>query len=106
VTRTLDWEGYVRLACDEIRLAGASSPQVTRRMKAALVDLKTVAPPERQAALDRQLSLLAASVRRAYDEERDVDAALAVDQQGIGSGEDLVVDGPGAPVEAVTEDRS
>jgi hypothetical protein len=51
---TLDYEevdvpGYVRLAFDEIRLAGAASPQVTSRLSAALRDLKSVAPPDRQA---------------------------------------------------------
>ena len=37
----VSWDGYVRLAFDEIRLAGASEPQVTRKMCAALADLKT-----------------------------------------------------------------
>src|SRR3954462_9518344 len=65
VERTLSWEGYVRLAFDEIRLAGASAPQVTRRLCAALQDLKRLAPPDRQAPLDRQLRLLTAAVHRA-----------------------------------------
>ena len=47
--RTLDWDGYVRLAFDEIRLAGAGSPQVARRLRAALEDLRTVIPPDRRA---------------------------------------------------------
>src|SRR4051794_13372368 len=38
VERTVSWAGYVRLAFDEIRLAGASEPQVTRKMCAALAD--------------------------------------------------------------------
>jgi uncharacterized membrane protein len=86
VTRTIGWDGYVRLAFDEIRLAGACTPQVARRLRAALEDLKTVAPPERQPALDR---LLEAAVRRGFDDEEDIDAALTPDQQGIGSGPDL-----------------
>ena len=36
--RSLDWDAYVLLATEEIRLAGAGSPQVTRRLKAALTD--------------------------------------------------------------------
>ena len=36
IVRTMSWEAYVHLAFDEIRLAGAGSPQVTRRLKAAL----------------------------------------------------------------------
>jgi uncharacterized membrane protein len=71
----LDWDGYVRLAFDEIRIAGAHSPQIPRRLRAALDDLKRVAPPERQAALDRQLRLL--------------DEAMP-DVQGIGSSEEMV----------------
>jgi uncharacterized membrane protein len=65
IERVLDWDGYVRLAFDEIRLAAGGYPQVTRRLEAALVDLRTVAPPERRAALDRQLRLLADGVARA-----------------------------------------
>ena len=89
VVRTIAWDGYVRLAFDEIRLAGASSPQVTRRLVAALEDLKTVAPPGRQQPLDRQLGLLTAAVQRHYEDDEDVRAALTADSQGIGSGRDL-----------------
>jgi uncharacterized membrane protein len=87
--RTVSWEGYVRLAFDEVRLAGASEPQVSRRLCAALDDLKSVAPPDRQAPLDRQARLLAAAVRRAYEDEEDVVAALTPDTEGIGSGADV-----------------
>jgi uncharacterized membrane protein len=89
VERTVSWDGYVRLAFDEIRLAGASEPQVSRRMCAALADLKSVAPPDRQEPLDRQLRLLDAAVRRAHDDEEDVLAALTPDTEGIGSGADV-----------------
>jgi uncharacterized membrane protein len=89
VERTLSWDGYVRLAFDEIRLAGASTPAVTRRLCAALHDLKTVAPPDRHPALDRQLRLLTAGVHRAYEDEEDIAAALTPDIEGIGSGPDV-----------------
>jgi uncharacterized membrane protein len=89
--RTLDWDGYVRLAFDEIRLAGAGSPQVTRRLRAALEDLRTVVPPGRRPALDRQLDLLSAAVTRQYQDAQDRRAALTADNEGIGSGPDLVV---------------
>jgi uncharacterized membrane protein len=89
VERTLSWDGYVRLAFDEIRLAGAASPQVTRRLSGALQDLKSVAPPDRQAPLDRQLRLLTAAVHRAYEDEEDIVAALTPDSEGIGSGADV-----------------
>ena len=90
VTRTLGWDGYVRLAFDELRLVGAAQPQVARRLKAALEDLKTVAPLERQPALDRQLDLLKELVGQQFDDEQDISASLIADQQGIGSGQDLI----------------
>ncbi|WP_064750469.1 DUF2254 domain-containing protein [Solirubrobacter soli] len=90
VERVMRWEGYVRLAFDEIRLVGAGSPQVARRLRAALEDLKTVAPPERRPPLDHQLTLLDAAVRRAYTDNADVDAALVPDMQGLGSGPDVM----------------
>jgi uncharacterized membrane protein len=89
IVRMLDWDGFVRLAFDEIRLAAGGYPQVTRRLRAALEDLKTVAPPDRHPALDRQLRLLAGSVERALAAEEDVRAALVPDAQGIGSGADV-----------------
>ena len=87
----LDWDGYVRLAFDEIRLAAGGYPQVTRRLEAALADLKTVAPAERQPALDRQLRLLERGVARALEDEDDRRAALVADAQGIGSGADVAI---------------
>jgi uncharacterized membrane protein len=64
----LDWDGYFRLAFDEIRIAGTPSPQVTRRLAAALTDLASVAPPERRPALNRRLRLLSAAVHRCYED--------------------------------------
>ena len=90
IARVMSWEGYVRLAFEELRLAGAGSPQVARRLRAALEDLSTVAPPERRPPLDRQLGLLEAAVRRSYADDSDVEAALVADMQGIGSGPDVM----------------
>jgi hypothetical protein len=64
---------------------------VTRRLEAAFADLKTVAPPERHPALDRQLRLLAEGVSRALEDEDDRRAALVADEQGIGSGADVAI---------------
>jgi uncharacterized membrane protein len=96
IERVMSWDGYVRLAFDEIRMVGAGSPQVARRLRAALEDLKTVARPERRAALDRQIALLESAVRRCYEDEADLQAALVPDMQGIGSGHD-VMSGPPDP---------
>lgn len=62
VTHTMSWEDYVHLAFDEIRLAGAKSPQIVRRLRSALEDLLAVAPPERKRSLKEQLDLLETKV--------------------------------------------
>jgi uncharacterized membrane protein len=85
VVRTMSWEGYIHLAFDEIRLAGAGSPQVSRRLKASLLDLRELAPADRRGALDEQLDLLAVAVEEALDDERDVAFALGADREGIGA---------------------
>jgi uncharacterized membrane protein len=83
--RTMSWEAYVHLAFDEIRMAGAGSPQVSRRLKAALDDLRSIAAPERTAILDEQLDLLATATETAMDDRRDVELALQRDREGIGA---------------------
>jgi uncharacterized membrane protein len=90
VERVMSWEGYVRLAFAELRLVGAGSPQVARRLRAALEDLRTVAPADRRPPLERQLELLDDAVRRAFADDADVEAALVPDMQGIGSGPDVM----------------
>ena len=85
----LTWEGYVRLACDELRTYGRASMQVTRRLVAMLSDLLEVAPEERRPPLEEQLRLLREAVPNAF-EDVDVLAARTADQQGIGSGWDVV----------------
>jgi hypothetical protein len=80
----MDWNGYVRLAFEEIRQAGAGSPQVSRRIKAALEDLKTVAPPDRQQVLNEELDLLEASTAVAVSLEKDAEFALGSDRLGMG----------------------
>lgn len=50
-----DWDTLVHLAFDEIRHYGRGSIQVTRRLRAALEDLKVVCPESRRAVLDVQL---------------------------------------------------
>jgi len=79
-----DWDDYVLLAFEEIRLAAPGSPQIARRVRFALRDLAAIAPPERRPPLEAQLELLDAAVRRHLDDDRDVRAALAADAQGLG----------------------
>ena len=83
--RSMSWEAYVHLAFDEIRMAGAGSPQVSRRLRAALEDLRSIAPADRVDVLDEQLELLAAATERAMDDERDVELAIHADREGIGA---------------------
>jgi uncharacterized membrane protein len=80
----MDWDAYVHLAFDEIRLAGARSPQVSRRLVAAMQDLLEVAPPERRCVLEQQLELLHDDVRGAQRSKPDLAFALVADPQGIG----------------------
>lgn len=83
VTPVMTWEAYVQLAFEEVRLAGAGSPQIVRRLASALEDLRTVAPPERRGALDRQLDLLRSSTGQRGDGGGPV-INLAADGVGIG----------------------
>ena len=81
----MSWEAYVHLAFDEIRMAGAGSPQVARRLKAALDDLRSIALPDRTQVIDEQLELLEAAIEQEMEGERDADFALHPDREGIGA---------------------
>ena len=72
VVPVMSWDDYVRLAFQEIRLAGAGSPQVARRLRDVINDLLTVAPPDRRPVLQHELELLDASVRDRYGDPSDV----------------------------------
>ena len=83
VVKTMTWENHVHLGFDEIRMAGAGSPQVTCRLVAALLDLRRVTLPERIEVLDEQLSLLRDATLEAMDDERDARRALEPDREGL-----------------------
>lgn len=85
----IGWEGYVRLAFDEIRQTGASSAQVTRRLRAALEDLLTIAPADRRSPLERQLELLDAAVADNDWTDTERSDMVSGDPQGIGSAREL-----------------
>ncbi len=82
---TMSWEDYVHLAFDEIRMAGSGSPQVARRLRAALNDLRTLAPPERKEIIEDQLQLLTRSTRAAIGDERELELLLGEDRRGLGN---------------------
>lgn len=92
---TLQWEGYVRLAFDEIRQSGAGSPQVSRRLTSALEDLLRVAPEERRPALEQQLRLLRQLAQARSVTDADREQAMLPDPSGLGSADQLVA--PNAP---------
>jgi uncharacterized membrane protein len=79
----MSWDDYVHLAFDEIRQAGAESPQVARRLRAALDDLMLAAPADRRAILVEQQRLLDRAVEdRVPEQERAFH--LGGDRLGIG----------------------
>jgi uncharacterized membrane protein len=83
---TMDWDDYVHLAFDEIRLAGAGSPQVARRLQAALADLISIAPPDRAPVLLDEVGRLTALTEIALDEAPDIVEAERPDALGLGHG--------------------
>lgn len=90
---TVQWEGYVRIAFDEIRQAGAASPQISRRLTAALDDLLSIAPPDRRGALEDQQRLLAELVAGQDRTATDKEQALVPDPSGLGSAKDMLSPG-------------
>jgi uncharacterized membrane protein len=81
--RVMDWDAYVHLAFDEIREAGAGTPQVARRLRASLLDLREYAPADRRAVLEDQMEMLDQAVR-ARAPEYQLGYYLTPDRQGIG----------------------
>jgi uncharacterized membrane protein len=84
VVPEMDWDALVHLAFDEIRLVGAGSPQIARRLQAALKDLVSIVPSERQNVLREQLGLLAEGSEETTSNERDQERALKRDPKGLG----------------------
>jgi uncharacterized membrane protein len=91
VTPVQSWDSYVHLAVDEVRHYGRESLQLARRLRAMLLDLLSVVPPERRPVLEHELRLVEAMARDGLVDEADREAAMTADQQGIGSGSDRVV---------------
>jgi len=81
---TRSWRDYLDLAVTEIRLYGASSPQVCRRLRALLVDLEQTVLPQNRGAVAEQLALLDRSVDASFTDPDLRRLALREDRQGIG----------------------
>ena len=82
---TPTWEDYLTLAFDEIRQFGASSVQVLRRMRSALVGLSESLPSEERAqAARRYLEHLDHLIEASPFDLEDQLMARQEDRQGIG----------------------
>jgi uncharacterized membrane protein len=81
---TPQWEDFVALATSEIRLFGANSIQVARRLSAMLEHLAGALPEPRRPPLREELAMLQRAVERAFPDERDRRRAHTGDLQGIG----------------------
>ena len=81
---TVGWDELVALALDELRLAGAGSLQVHRRLLAMLDDLIEHAPAARRPPLQLRRDEIVASADTAFDTELDRTSARQPDLLGIG----------------------
>jgi len=79
------WEDILVLAFDEIRLYGATSIQVMRRMNALLSELLSILPEERRPALDYWQERLQLTIQSTFRDREDVLDASHEDRQGLGS---------------------
>jgi uncharacterized membrane protein len=84
VTPHPSWEDFTALAFDEIRVYGAQSVQVMRRMKALASDLIDFLPEERHKALLRHQKRLDATIARSFGTAEEKREASVEDRQGLG----------------------
>jgi uncharacterized membrane protein len=85
IFQTPDWEDFVHLAVAEIRLFGAGSIQLARRLHAMFEQLSDVLPPPRIPALHAELTRLHRAVERAFLDPEDRIQAEISDYLGLGS---------------------
>jgi uncharacterized membrane protein len=81
---TPNWEDFVLLGVAEIRLYGAGTMQVLRRLRAMLQHLIEALPAGRQGPLRAQLALLGEAANRNFPDAQDRQAACIADYQGLG----------------------
>jgi uncharacterized membrane protein len=79
------WEDFLVLAFEEIRLYGANSVQVMRRMNALVSDLIFALPEERHKPLLQYQQRLDATIARSFEDTEDRHEASLEDRQGLGS---------------------
>jgi hypothetical protein len=66
-------------------ILGEQQFQITRRLRALLVDLLQTVPAQRRPVIERELALLTQSVGRGFADDEDQARANEPDHQGIGS---------------------
>ena len=81
---TPQWDDFVILAVSEIRLFGANSLQISRRLKAMLEHLMGALDEARAPVLRQELALLQSAVKQEYRELEDRRRAEVGDRQGLG----------------------
>ena len=80
-----DWDDYLSLALDEIRMFGADSLQVLRRLRALLLGLaEMLGDAPRAASVGRYLRHLDAIIERSPFDAEDRQSARQEDAQGLG----------------------
>lgn len=84
VMATRRWEDFVTLGLTEIREYGATSVQITRRLRALLDELLETVRLENRAAVEEELRRLDATVADSWRDTVDLDRAIGADRQGIG----------------------
>jgi uncharacterized membrane protein len=78
------WEDFLALSLEEIRVCGAESVQVMRRLKALLADLWRALPEHRRPALARWEARVDRTIAAAFPDPDDQQGASAADRQGLG----------------------
>jgi uncharacterized membrane protein len=91
VYRAPNWEDFVHLACHEIRMFGAGSIQVARRLRAMLDNLLVTLPAHRHPPLELEARQLAVALERLYPQLDDLALARTPDSQGLGGSSSNVV---------------
>jgi uncharacterized membrane protein len=82
---TPSWDDYLALAFDEIRQYGATSVQVMRRLRSALIGLaESLTSPARIEAVQQYLKRLDSMIEHSSLEAADRLAARQEDRQGLG----------------------
>jgi uncharacterized membrane protein len=84
VYQTPNWKDFVTLALTEIRRCGSGSIQITRRIRAMLVDLIQSLPPCRHEQLQHELWLLDVAIDGSFAIPDDRVRARTPDSQGLG----------------------